>query len=104
MVFGFPGRHDQSSTGVIRNLTAPNVMRRSSNWSWHFELVPWALDYDYLIGLAITALAPALFWPALLKLASMIFGFSISGLALVATGIGIFFFLSTIYTLIVRNR
>lgn len=55
------------------------------------------LPTDKLIGLTIVALLPALFWTAMLGLASTAFGFALSTAAMLVTASAIALFLTFIY-------
>lgn len=88
-------------------MTTPHTtLRRPHVWTWHAE--PTALrvpvDADYLIGFAIVALAPALFWPLVVKAASVLVGFAVGWVALTLLGSAIFAFLGTLYALLARRR
>ncbi len=59
---------------------------------------------DHLIGLAVAALAPSLFWTVLVKLACLTLGVMVSWAFLAAIGGGIFCLLASVYALRARSR
>ena len=88
-------------------MTAPHTtLRRPAAWFWQIEPVAAQSrgDLDFFIGLAIVALAPAVFWPLAIKGLSLLMGFSVSWFSLGVLGGVIFVFLGSIYGLIARRR
>ena len=88
-------------------MTVPQTtLRRPAAWFWQDEPVSTQspVNVDYLIGFAIVAAAPAVFWPLAIKAASLVFGFGVRWVTLAVLGASIFAFLGTIYGLLVRRR
>ncbi len=84
------------------------ILRRP--WFWHIEpTVETATrkdsdgGFEFLFGLALVAVAPALFWPTAIKLASLLIGFEVSWLTLGLISGGIFSFLGTVYAVVARR-
>ncbi len=88
---------------MSRELTVPHIDRRTASWHWSIDRVLPSVNGNHLIGLAIVALAPALFWSAVIKGASLMFGFAIGWFSLSLIATAIFGFLAVIYTCFARS-
>ena len=85
-------------------MTATEGTRKRPNWRMGVALAPGALNFDFLAGLAIVALVPAVCWPLLMMLAGLLLGFAVSWLTMAMVGAGIFCFLAVIYAAVARKR
>ncbi len=89
-------------------MSAPQTtLRRPAGWFWQAEPVSTQspnINTDYWVGLAIVAVAPAVFWPLAIKGVSLLAGFDVAWFSLALLGGSIFAFLGTIYGLLVRRR
>lgn len=63
-----------------------------------------AVDGDYLLGILVVALLPAVFWVGLFKLTAILFGFSFGWPVALLVGGSISIFLAGIYALMIRRR
>ncbi len=86
------------------NLTATASLRGIARLPFNAGRATSGVGADYLIGLAVVALAPSVFWTLLVKFACLALGVMVSWAFLAAIGGGIFCLLATVYTLLARSR
>jgi len=67
------------------------------------ERVATRATLDYILGLGIAALLPAIFWPLMVKVVGFAIGYSMGWQSLFMMGSAIFLFLAVTFTCVVRN-